>query len=128
MPGKAEMPEFTKPPQALVEAFAAAIAGLSDTEPRTMFGYPAAFSAGQMAGGIFQDRVMVRLPAEVRARALALPDAGPFEPIPGRPMKEYVVLPREVTADPRRLREWLAQAAEYTRSLPPKKPRGRGKR
>ncbi len=128
MAGKAEMPEFRKAPQALVDAFSAAIAGLPDTEMRKMFGYPAAFTAGQMAGGLFQDRVMVRLSAEDRARALALPDAAPFEPMSGRPMREYVVLPREVAADPSGLREWLARAAQYTRSLPPRKPKSGGGR
>ncbi len=46
-----------------------------------------------MLCGVFADRLMLRLSDEDRARFLKLPGARPFEPTPGRVMKEYVEVP-----------------------------------
>jgi TfoX/Sxy family transcriptional regulator of competence genes len=93
---------------------------------RKMFGMPAGFIGGNMAAGLHQDTIMVRLAAEDRQARL---DAGwsLFEPMPGRPMREYVALPPEVTADVEATRGWIERAAAYVRTLPPKaaKPRRR---
>jgi len=51
-----------------------------------------------------------------------------FEPMPGRAMREYVVLPPEVAADADATRQWIERAADYVRTLPPKKPRPKRKR
>ena len=40
--------------------------------------------------------------------------------MPGRSMKAYVVMPNEVVDDPSRLDAWLAEAFDYTATLPPK--------
>ena len=66
-----------------------------------MFGYPAIFVGGNMCAGLFQDRMFARLPAP---DAEALPGGvQPFEPMPGRPMKGYALIPDEVLADEDRL-------------------------
>jgi TfoX/Sxy family transcriptional regulator of competence genes len=80
-----------------------------------MFGYPCGFVNGNLFGGIFEDRVMVRLPEDSR-----LPGAEPFMPMPGRPMKGYVELPKPATAKPAQMRKWLAEAHAYTATLPAK--------
>jgi TfoX/Sxy family transcriptional regulator of competence genes len=89
-----------------------------------MFGFPAVFLAGNMVAGLHQDTVMVRLPDTERQARL---DAGwsLFEPMPGRPMREYVALPAEVFSDPDETRAWIEQAAAYVRTLPPKAPKPR---
>jgi hypothetical protein len=46
-----------------------------------------------------------------------------FEPMPGRPMREYVALPPDVAGDVAALREWVERAAAYVRTLPPKAPK-----
>jgi TfoX/Sxy family transcriptional regulator of competence genes len=89
-------------------------------EPRRMFGYPSAFVNGNLVTGLFQDRMMVRLAPDDRAELLAVPGAEPFAPMQGRPMKEYVVLPAAWHADEKKLARWVAKAAEYGASLPPK--------
>jgi len=43
---------------------------------------------------------MLRLSDEDRAKFLRLPGAKPFEPMAGRPMREYVELPPEVMGSP----------------------------
>lgn len=58
-----------------------------------MFGHPCAFVSVQMFMGVFGNAVFVRLPEDLRGELLAEEGAGPFEPMAGRPMKEYVTLP-----------------------------------
>ena len=49
--------------------------------------------------------------------------------MPGRPMREYLVVPAPILGSDARLEEWLGKAAAYTRSLPPKPPKPtRGKK
>jgi hypothetical protein len=46
-----------------------------------------------------------------------------FEPMPGRPMRGYVVMPDAVAANPDQARSWVERAAAYVRTLPPKAPK-----
>jgi len=89
---------------------------------KKMFGYPAAFINGNMFAGLFQDKVIVRL-AE-RERADLIREGGsPFEPMPGRPMREYVVLPAAVVQEKTRLSSWMKKALAHAGGLPPKTPK-----
>lgn len=110
---------WRKSPAELKERFEAAVAGIEGLEQRQMFGYPAAFVGGNMATGLHQESWIVRLPETQRQDRL---DAGwsIFEPMPGRPMREYVALPADVAADPDRARAWVEAAVAYVRTLPPK--------
>ena len=101
------MPKFTPAPEALKATFAKAIDGLPGIEPRKMFGYPCAFVNGQMFVGVFADRLMLRLSDADRAKFLKLPGAKPFEPMPGRVMKEYVEMPKEMLDSPAELKRWI---------------------
>lgn len=85
-----------------------------------MFGYPAAFVGGNMSTGLHQDAWMVRLPEGARAELLALDGARVFEPMAGRPMREYVVLPPSVVGDDAALDLWVARSIAYAASLPAK--------
>ena len=87
-----------------------------------MFGYPVAFTKTQMFASLFQDKMIVRL-SDADREALGRDGARPFEPMPGRPMREYVVVPEAVRESPSTLRSWLAKAQAYAGSLPPKKER-----
>lgn len=104
----------------LCAAFDAALPRDARVQRRQMFGYPCAFANGHMFCGLFQQHVHVRLDPTQRARALALPQARVFEPMPGRAMKEYVCLPPAVIAAPAELQQWLARGLEYVSALPPK--------
>ena len=84
-----------------------------------MFGYPAAFANGHMFSGLHQDRWVVRLPEEARTALIALGGTS-FEPMPGRPMREYVVLPPEIAVDTTAVRPWLERSLAFVLSLPPK--------
>lgn len=114
------MPSFTKSPPALVERFAAVLDGHPDAERRKMFGYPAAFVGGNMATGLFADSWIVRLP-EAEIQAAKADGAGPFEPVPGKPMKAFVVIPPGDVADDEAIRRWVERGLAHARSMPPKK-------
>lgn len=117
------MPSFSKSPPDLVERFRAVTADLPDVERRQMFGYPCLFVGGNMVTGLHQAAWFVRLADKDRAELLRLPGAGPFEPMPGRPMGEYLVLSPAVVADNSAVRTWVELAIEFGRTLPPKAPR-----
>ena len=118
-----KMPVFSKPSAATLGAFDRAVVKRTDVERRTMFGYPSVFLRGNMLACVFQDRIMVRLSTADREAAMAIDGARPFEPSPGRAMKEYVDFPRSVVDDESALREWIDRGARYVMSLPPKKKR-----
>ena len=123
------MPSFSKPPAELSAAFSKALDRLPTAQQRKMFGQPAAFANGQMFTGLFGPRWFVRLPDDDARELLAMDGGGPFEVMPGRPMKGYVVLPPAIAADESALRKWLERSLNYTTSLPPKpEKRSRGSR
>lgn len=113
---------WRKAPPELIDRFHEAVAGIEGIEVRKMFGYPAAFVGGNMTAGLHQDTFLVRLAEADRAERLA-EGWSTFEPMPGRPMREYVTLPADVTADLEATRQWVERAADYVRTLPPKVPK-----
>jgi TfoX/Sxy family transcriptional regulator of competence genes len=117
---------WQKAPAELVERFREAVTDLP-AQQRQMFGYPAAFVNGHMFTGLHEDRWVVRLPEADGAELLGEPGARPFEPMPGRPMKGFVVLPPQVVAEPERARAWVERALAHALSLPPKEPKARTK-
>jgi len=87
---------------------------------RPMFGGIAAFANGHMFTGLFGAELFVRLPDEQRAAQL---NAGwhNLEPMPGKPMREYVVVPGEWRTNTDEVRRWADRALDYVLGLPPKK-------
>ncbi len=117
------MPGFAKSPPELVERFNSVTAELPGAERRQMFGYPCLFVGGNMVTGLHESSWFVRLAEPDRQELLDHEAAGPFEPMPGRPMAGYVILPGGVIADDSTVRAWVERAIEFGRSLPPKTPR-----
>jgi hypothetical protein len=121
MPGR-EMPSFDKSPAELLERFGAVLDRVAtpSTTRRKMFGYPAAFVGGNLATGLFRDGWFVRLPPDRLSAVLASGEASPFEPMAGRPMKGYAMLPPEIVADDSAIDAWVGRALAFTATLPPK--------
>ena len=111
----------------MVERFHELAAGIEGVEVRKMFGMPAAFVGGNMAFGLFGGTFMVRLPENLREERLA-DGWSLFEPMAGRPMREYVALPAAMAADPDVARPWLERSAAFVASMPPKAPKPRKRR
>lgn len=120
---KRAMPKMRPAPAALIEQFARATADLPKIESRKMFGYPAVFLNGNMVAGLFQDKMIVRLSEDDREALAAIPGAARFEPMPGRPMREYMVLPSSIVDAPAKSREWLERARAFVATLPAKSAR-----
>ncbi len=85
-----------------------------------MFGYPTGFVGGHLATCLHEHRWVVRLSEDARAELLDEPGAARFEPMPGRPMKEYVVLPEAIVGDRAALDGRVDRAVAFARTLPPK--------
>jgi TfoX/Sxy family transcriptional regulator of competence genes len=112
--------KWRKSPPELIARFSEIVPGDPLVERRQMFGYPCAFTRGNMFIGLHQENLVLRLPAAERAEFLSQKGARAFEPMPERAMKEYVVVPPELLADLERLEPWVRVAFRYAASLPPK--------
>lgn len=91
-------------------------------ESRRMFGYPCFFIKGNMFTGLFADDLFFRVDPEKKGSVLkAKPGYGEFEPLPGRIMKEYLVIRDPLMQDPKELKRVIQGSLEYASSLPAKK-------
>ena len=92
-----------------------------DCQRRKMFGHPTFFIRGNMFAGIFGDDVFIRLSeADREAVFKSFDEAAPFEPLEGRVMRQYVVLPQAIYDDSALFHLWLGRAFEYASGLAPK--------
>ena len=114
------MPGFEKSPPELVTRFGEVVARFPEVARRKMFGFPAIFVGGNLVSGLYEEAWMVRLPDEDRTELLAIPGAAPFEPMAGRTMKGYAVLPPAIVADDAALESWLRRAIAFGQTLPAK--------
>src|ERR1700676_5226618 len=111
--------QWRKSPQELIDLFVSVMPGPPAVQ-RKMFGYPAGFINGNMFMGLFQDDMILRLPEALREEFLKKDGAKIFEPMPGRPMREYVAVPPRLLVNPKELVRWILEAREYGASLKPK--------
>lgn len=101
--------------------FIAALPKDPRVETMKMFGGIAAKVNGHIFAGLFGRSVMIELPEDERAEALALDGAGPFDPMgDGRLRSDKIMLPERFMQDPPELRRWLARALKAAAALPPK--------
>ena len=118
--------QWRKSPQHLVETFESVVPS-APAVLRKMFGYPAAFVNGNMFMGLFQEDMFLRLSEADRYELLQVKDARMFEPMPGRPMREYVALPPALLTDLEKLRPWVTKALAYGSGLKPKSGKEKSK-
>ncbi len=114
------MPAFDKSPAALVERFDTVAGWFPEVERRLTFGYPCLYVGGNMVSGLYRDSWHVRLGGTDLAAAQALDGAQTFEPMPGRPMTGFTVLPADVVGDDDAIRGWVGRAVAFGASMPPK--------
>ncbi|MCX6638907.1 MAG: TfoX/Sxy family protein [bacterium] len=111
---------FPKASKALADHLENALSGFS-VKKKPMFGAPVFWVNENMFAGVFGDNIFVRLSASQKEELFSqFDEAGPFEPMPGRPMKDYAVLPEEVLNNPESFREWLTKSHQHTSTLPVK--------
>jgi len=77
-----------------------------------------------MFSAVHQDNIILRLSEDGRKELVEqFDEAELFEPMPGRVMKEYMVVPETLFSDQPVFEVWLGKAYEYAFSLPQKKKR-----
>ncbi len=113
------MAKWTKPSQGLVDLFHDSLPRDGRMTLRKMFGFPCVSVNGNVAAGVFQDGMFVRLGPATSA-ALAQEGVAAFEPMAGRASKTYLMLTDEILADETRLADLLAEAVAVTGEMPVK--------
>lgn len=104
---------WTKSPQSLIDLFDKSVPSSVTVSRRKMFGYPAAFANGNLFIGLHQNDFIMRLSKQDRARFSAEYGERIFEPMKGRPMREYVRLPEELLTDAGKRGPWIKRSLEY---------------
>ena len=113
--------EFKKAPQELVDFI---MNKMKDTncDYKEMFGYPAFFVNGNLFVGVHGDKLFLRLSeADVANIKNGFKGVTNFEPMPGRAMKGYVILPKSLYSADSVFKEWLDKSIKYVSALPTKK-------
>ncbi|HYV56725.1 MAG TPA: TfoX/Sxy family protein [Candidatus Nitrosopolaris sp.] len=106
-------------PPELVKMFDRVVPANPAIERRKMFGYPAAFTNGNMFAGLHEDRLVLRLGDEAAAE-IKRRGAKDFEPMPGRAMRGWVVVPQEILASAALTEGWITRAYHHAAEMPRK--------
>jgi TfoX/Sxy family transcriptional regulator of competence genes len=100
--------------------------GAFPAQKRMMFGCPAYFVNGNMFAGVHQSSIILRLTESDRRQIRQDYDESlPFEPFPGRLMKEYMTVPEALFESPADFAAWIGKSIAYAAALPPKTPKPR---
>ena len=111
---------WIKSPQSLIDLFDKSVPTAASVLRRKMFGYPAAFANGNLFIGLHQNDFIMRLSEGDRTRFTAQYGERTFEPMRDRPMRQYVRLPEELLADPRKRANWIKRSLKYAEAIVPK--------
>jgi TfoX/Sxy family transcriptional regulator of competence genes len=105
---------------AVCEILEESLAGFP-AEKRKMFGSPTFFINNNMFAGAHEENLILRLTeSDRRAIREENDEIVPFEPMAGRPMKEYVAIPEPLLAERDWLMGWIERSFSFASSLPPK--------
>jgi TfoX/Sxy family transcriptional regulator of competence genes len=108
-----------KPSEHAKAAFSKLVPDEPTVTMRPMFGNLAAFVNGNMFSGLFGEDLFVRLPDDQTA-PIRKQGGRDFEPMPGRAMKGYVMVPANWSTKPAATKGWIAAALAFTRGMPAK--------
>jgi TfoX/Sxy family transcriptional regulator of competence genes len=111
--------KMPKPSEQAKAAFSRLVPGDPSVTMRPMFGNLAAFVNGNMFAGLFGEDLFVRLPDD-EAAAIRKAGGHSFEPMAGRAMTGYVVVPITWQKKPDTVRAWVHRALTLTREMPGK--------
>jgi TfoX/Sxy family transcriptional regulator of competence genes len=103
----------------LAQRVRAALPALPGLTEKKMFGGLAFLIDGNMACGVSNDSLMVRIDPAATDAALAQPHVRIFD-MTGRPMKGWIVVERAGIQADADLTNWISQGVAFAQSLPPK--------
>ena len=110
-----------KPAPAAVKLFEDLTPSGENITLKKVFGQPAAFVNGNMFFGVFGESVFLRFSDHDRTEAERVPGFVPFEPMPGRAMRGYLVVPKLILGNRSQARQWVERSRSHVAGLPPKK-------
>ena len=117
--------KWIKAPEEL-QTFIQSLVKTVECEKRPMFGYPAFFINRNLFAGLFQDKLFLRLsPDQVIVLKQRFPTISNLEPMPGRPMKDYFVIPEALYRDSTIIPRVVRECAAYCSTLAPKAAKAR---
>lgn len=102
----------------LAERIRSELSGMPYLEKK-MFGGVGFLLNGNMACGVNQDNLIVRIGPEKHAELLKMPYVKPFD-LTGKPMKGWVIVEPEGYRTPKQLGVWVKEGLEFALTLPPK--------
>lgn len=111
---------WEKPTEELIEKFYAALPDDPRVERKKMFGYPAAFVNGNLTVSMHNQNIIARMGEKERSEWINKKGAKLFEPMPGRAMKEYIVIPQAIVNDDKALKAAVQQSVDFVLGLKPK--------
>jgi len=115
--------KWDKPSQDLIDLLDMILIPYIHTK-RKMFGSPSYFLNNNMFAGVHEDIIFLRLSENDREELLNDDiDACHFDPLEGRPMKEYLVITEKIYRDVNQLEKWILKSINYVSSIPPKQPK-----
>ena len=114
------MSAFPKPDEEWKAYFRSLVPDDPRVEVRPMFGNLAAFVNKNMFLALFGNQVAVRLDDQDREKLLKEGGTSVFAPMPGREMKQYVVLPESWRGDARKANQWVRRSLAWVGDMPPK--------
>ena len=88
-------------------------------EEKKMFGGVGFLLNGNMACGVNQDNLIVRIDPEKQNTLLKKPHAKPFD-LTGKPMKGWLVIEADGVKTNKQLGTWVKEGVEFALTLPPK--------
>jgi TfoX/Sxy family transcriptional regulator of competence genes len=108
-----------KPSDQAKTAFQKLVPAEPTVTTRPMFGNLAGFVNGNMFCGLFGEDLFVRVSDDDQAK-VRKQGGRAFEPMPGRAMTGYVVVPAGWQTKPDATRAWIVTALSWSRRLPAK--------
>lgn len=93
--------------------------GAEQLDEKKMFGGVCYLTSGNMACGVIQEYLIVRVGKEQYTGALAQQHTRPFD-ITGRAMTGWVMVAPEGLEDEASLRGWMEKGFDFASTLPPK--------
>jgi hypothetical protein len=91
---------------------------------REVYGHPSCVLHGNMFMGLYEDSLILRLAEPDRTEFLRRCGGRLFEPLPGRSMKEFVVVPSALVGTGE-MEDWVRRSLAYAEQLPPRDGRRR---
>jgi TfoX/Sxy family transcriptional regulator of competence genes len=108
--------KWKKSPATLVAMFDDVAPKGAGVERKKMFGYPCAFANRQLFIGLHQDNMVLKLGDKDRDAFIQKYAAEIFSPMPGRTMREYVVVPHKLFTKKPELRKWIGKSLAYVQA------------